>query len=273
VSGSTPLDGVRAVVTRARSQAGALSRLLRDAGAEVVELPTIELREPDDWGPADAALERLGSYRMAIFTSANGVERFLGRLEARGGQPGDLGDLRLAAIGPSTAGVLTAHGLTVELIPKEYRAEAVLEAAAAMLGLTGERTDAVSVRVLIPRALEAREVLPDGLRALGAEVDVVPVYRTVLPEDSRSRCEEVFGAGVDLITFTSSSTVRNFVRMAGADRVGALLRDVVVASIGPITAETAREAGIGVDIQPEEYTVEGLTGSVTQFFRERRTRG
>jgi uroporphyrinogen III methyltransferase/synthase len=224
-----------------------------------VELPTIEIVEPPDWEPADAALERLGSYAMAIFTSVNGVERFLERLVQRGGDLGPLRAMRLVAIGPATAAALTARGLEVAIVPKAYRAEGVLEAIDAA-------ADVRDSRVLLPRAMEAREVLPEGLRAMGARVDVVPVYRTRLPDVDRGTAERLLH-GIDMITFTSSSTVRNFVRLVGEDRAVGILAGAAVGCIGPITGETARDSGLRVDVQPEDYTVEAFHDAIVDFFR------
>jgi uroporphyrinogen III methyltransferase/synthase len=262
VSPEGSLAGLRVVVTRPRGQAAAFTRLLEGSGAEVIELPTIEIVEPEDWGPADRAMDRLGSYGMGVFTSANGVVRFLDRLESQGHSLEEFRSLRLVAIGPVTARALEARGLAVEIVPAEYRAEGVVDAVA---GLGAGSLEGMSV--LLPRALEAREVLPESLRALGARVDVVPVYRTVLPERGRERAAEILQAGVDVITFTSSSTVRNFVRLVGAEHVPEALGGAAVGCIGPITAVTARAAGLAVDIQPREYTVEGFHAALVDHFR------
>jgi uroporphyrinogen III methyltransferase/synthase len=262
MSPERPLKGKRVVITRPRAQAEAFSRLLRASGAEVVELPTIEIVEPSDWSPVDVALQHLSSYRIAIFTSANGVARFLGRMRQRGHASEELRDLQLVAIGPATADALTSCGLDVDIVPEEYRAEGVVEVVARA---AGGRLD--GIRVLLPRALKAREVLPEGLRALGAEVDVVPVYRTTLPAGGRERAATVFRERVDVITFTSSSTVQNFLRLMGPEETGRMLHGVAVACIGPITAETAQANGLEVSILPGEYTVEALHHALERYFR------
>ncbi|MGD8377628.1 MAG: uroporphyrinogen-III synthase [Acidobacteriota bacterium] len=256
---SGPLHGVRILITRARAQAGEFCHRLQEAGATVVELPTIEIVEPEDWGPADRAIDRLGSYELAIFTSANGVDRFAARLRQRGLDMTALGGARVLAIGPATAAALREAGLGTS-VPEEYRAEAVLEMARGILaGRAGK------VQVLIPRALEAREVLPDGLRKLGARVDVVPVYRTVVPEGSAERLAGALDAGVDCVTFTSSSTVRNLLQLLPDGDPGPL-DGVAIACIGPITADTARGTGLRVDIQPDRYTIEGLVEALVRHF-------
>ena len=267
---TSPLRGIRVLVTRARPQAAGFVRRLQDAGAEVVELPTIAIRDPDDWSPVDAAIARLSGYSMVIFTSVNGVERFLARLRTQGRGEDALRGRHLVAIGPATAAALEEHGMPVEAVPDEYRGEAVLQVAEGLLGLADGRRSADEIRVLIPRARQARDVLPDGLRGLGAIVDVVPVYRTIMPEGGSERLLEVLRAGVDCVTFTSSSTVRNFVRMAGAAGLEALRRGVAVACIGPISAGTAREAGISVAVEPDEYTVDGLCQALAAFYGDGR---
>jgi len=242
------------VVTRPREQAPPLSDALRELGADVVEYPTIAIRAPDDPAALRGALDRLASYDWIVFTSVNGVRRVYQELERRGRDPAVLGEARLAAIGPSTADALEHEGLEVEVVPGEYRAEALVEAldrAGAARGGT---------RILLPRAAEARDVLPDELRSRGAEVDEVAAYATLpgRPEDvgleGRMRRGEI-----DWLTFTASSTVRNFVRMAGRD-VGRSS----VACIGPITAETARDLGLPVDVVAEEYTIPGLVRALAE---------
>ncbi len=262
---SRPLDDVRALVTRPRAQAVALCRLLQSSGADVLAVPTVEIVEPEDWTPVDAAVRCLSGYDMAIFTSANGVERFLQRMEAQGHAQEDLGGLQLVAIGPATAEVLRSRGLNVQIVPEEYRAEGVVDAlvAARPAGLEG-------LRVLVPRALKARAVLPDRLRQLGATVDVVPVYRSIIPPGTGPRLQEAFEERVDLVTFTSSSTVDNFIQLVGPGQVQELLARTVVACIGPITAGTATQGGLQVTVLPQDYTVESLHRAVVQYFEARR---
>lgn len=255
-----PLDGLTVVVTRPRRQADPLSEALRDRGARVVEYPTIRIRPPDEADPLRRALEDLGAYDWAVFTSVNGVRHVLEELEDLGRSPGTLGNARLAAIGPSTAGALEEAGLSVEVVPDEYRAEALADAVRSAGPLEGSR-------MLLARASEARDVLPDRLEAHGARVDEVTAYETALgrPDgvdlERRMRRDEV-----DWITFTASSTVRNFVRLAGT-RLGSAR----VACIGPITARTARELGLPVHAVADEYTVPGLVRALVDA--ETRGRG
>jgi uroporphyrinogen III methyltransferase/synthase len=246
-----PLFGLRVLVTRPRDQAAALGDLLRQAGAMVCEVPVIELLPPEDWAPVDAAIARLPSYDWVVFTSANGVRRFWERVGLSGRDARAFGSACLCAIGPETARALEGSGLTADLVPDEYVAEAVA-------GALAERQPK---RVLIPRARDARDVLPDMLRREGAEVDVVEVYRTVPPEGAAEYLGEVL-PNIDVATFTSSSTVLNFVHLA---RV--LPQGMKVACIGPITAQTARENGLAVDITAREYTAPGLTQALIEHFR------
>lgn len=251
-----PLFGRRIVVTRARTQAGDLSRELEALGAEVVEFPTIVIRPPDSFAPLDKAIRELDGYDWLVFTSVNGVEAFVERLGEHGM------DLRavphgakIAAIGPATAESLRRAGLRVDVIPREYRAEALLEEVGGR-SLQGKR-------ILIPRAKVAREVLPESLREAGAEVDVPPAYESVpSDEGSESLAARLEVGEIDCITFTASSTVENFVRAFGEERAKRLAAGASVACIGPITADTARGYGLEVAVEAEEYTILGLIEAV-----------
>ena len=245
-----PLTGRRIVVTRAREQQGDFAELLEGYGAKVVEYPSIAFLPPEDWEPLDQALDRIDSYDWAIFTSANGVRFFLERLQARGKDLRVLQGIRVATIGPATAATLQEAGHTANLVPDEYRAEAILKALGSDLG---------GMRFLIPRAAEAREVLPVGLRERGAEVDVVPVYRTVPVADESATVLALLRAGqIDAVTFTSSSTVVNFVEAFPGEDLPALLKGVTIACIGPITAETAARCGLRSDVIASTFTIPGL---------------
>jgi uroporphyrinogen III methyltransferase/synthase len=255
-----PLFQTRIVVTRAREQAGGLSEMLREQGAFVIELPTIEVRPPEDWRPLDSAIAELESYDWVLFTSANGVRFFVERLDASGK---DLRCLRgrLGAIGPATAERLRALHLKVDLMPQEYVAESVLEAF--------ESQDLAGKRILLPRAKVARDVIPVELTKRGAVVNVVPAYQTVVPETSAELASQIFenDPKPHWITFTSSSTVSNFARLCPVE----WLNGVKIASIGPVTSRTIRELGLEVDLEPERYTVEGLVEALMRRKRSERS--
>lgn len=254
-----PLFGKRILITRAREQASAFGQRLEALGAEVIEFPTIRIEAPESWEPLDAAIRRLREYQWVIFTSVNGVRFFWERLHTAGRDVRDLAGITVCAIGPATAAALLDRGIHADLVPNEFKAEALVEAVGA------ERIG--GSRVLVPRAAEAREVLPEELARRGARVDVVPAYRTV---KSASNVEEVRAllrdGRVDAVTFTSSSTVRYFLDLVGEDAPG-LLHRVVVASIGPITAETAARHGLISHVVPENYTIPALVDALVRHFR------
>jgi hydroxymethylbilane synthase len=243
-----PLEGLRVMVTRASRQAGAFIGDLQAAGATVLACPVIEIQplpvEPEQ-------VQAVASYDWIVFTSVNAVERFLGLLEEAGASlPPAAG---LAAIGPETAAEMRRRGLAPEVIPELYKAEDL--AAAFPVGSVEGR------RVLLPRAAGAREVLPERLRAQGAAVDVLEIYRAVPPAGLRSRLLSLLERGVDVVTFTSSSTVRNFVEALGGQRLDPAIK---VACIGPITAKTAGEADLRVDIIADIYTARGLVDALVR---------
>ncbi len=254
-----PLLGKRIVVTRARAQASDLIRTLADLGAQCLEFPTIRVLPPDDWRLIDQALERLAEYHWLVFTSVNGVQQFFDRLFALGKDVRALHHLHTAAIGPATAAELFARGLKSDIVPENYRAESVVYAFKAV-NIHGSR-------VLLPRAEEARPVLPDELRKMGARVDEITVYRTVAVSDS---AEQLIAAlrsgGIDLVTFTSSSTVRNFKALLPEQDFKDLMRPVTVASIGPITSDTARKLGFDVHVAAETFTIPGLVEAIVRHF-------
>jgi uroporphyrinogen III methyltransferase / synthase len=246
-----PLFGKRVLVTRAREQASALSDLLRDRGAEPVEFPVIRIEAVADNAALDAAVARIGEYQWVAFTSANGVRSVAERLAAAGRDARAFGTCRIAAIGPATADALREIGLRADFVPSEYVAEAV--------AAEWPDREMAGKRVLLPRAEEAREALPERLREMGAKLDVVAAYRTVRDAGSAVEVVAALESGaIHAVTFTSSSTVRNFVESVGAGSAAALLRGVCVASIGPITSATARELGIEPDIEAAEHTIPGL---------------
>ncbi|NOT22244.1 MAG: uroporphyrinogen-III C-methyltransferase [Nitrospiraceae bacterium] len=257
-----PLFGKRIVLTRAQEQAREFSQILAAYGAEPVEVPTIQIVPPPSWQAIDDAVTRLNTYQWLIFTSVNGVKPFMERLHVAKKDTRALANLRLCAIGPRTAQELGTYGLAPDVVPAEYQAEGVIAALAAV-GIGGSR-------ILIPRAEVAREILPEQLRALGATVDVIPVYRTIVPAvDVASLTEQFHDGQVAVATFTSSSTVRNFVEIfGGQDAVRPLLARVLIACIGPITARTAEEHGLTVRIMPAENTVPALAEAIVRHFKE-----
>jgi uroporphyrinogen III methyltransferase/synthase len=246
-----PLFGKRVVVTRSREQASDLSGRIEELGGEVFEFPTIAIAEPEDFAPLDAAISRMETYDWLIFTSVNGVDAFFARLRRQGRDIRNLKGARLCAIGPKTKERLEALCLNVEYVPAEYRAEAVLE------GLKGKLK--FGERVLLPRADIARGILPDTLRSMGAEVDNVIAYRTVRGGgDARLLRELLEKKMIHYITFTSSSTVRNFVETLNYPDLQSLLDGVRLVSIGPITSQAARDLGLAIAIEAAEYTIDGL---------------
>jgi uroporphyrinogen III methyltransferase / synthase len=266
----TPLLGKKILITRSRQQASRFAAQLRAYGAEPVEVPAIEIAPPSSWEPMDNAISRIHAYDWLIFTSVNGVRAFVERCEVHRQSLNDMQGHHICAIGPATAQELRARGMRVDVMPEEYRAEAVVERLSAF-PLAGRR-------LLLPRAAVARDVLPRALTALGARVEVVEAYRTLLPTDGLAPdvWQLLTGQGIDVITFTSSSTVTNFAQLTGETDLSALFHSTVIACIGPITADTARAYGLTPAIVPQEYTIPGLTQAIVDFFRghrEERTTG
>ncbi len=254
-----PLFGFNIVVTRAREQASDLKARLLELGAHCIEFPTIQVVPPPSWEPLDEAVRNLDSYHWVIFTSVNGVKFFMERLNHHGFDVRRLAGCRVVAIGPKTSEALADHGVRADFMPGEYRAEIILE------GLTREAVDGKNV--LLPRAMVARDVLPDTLRDWGARVNVVPAYETVLPEGKKGEVLSLLEDGaIHCITFTSSSTVINFFKMLGEENLLAFLKKTTIACIGPVTAETAREHGLEVHIMPHDYTIPGLIGALDEHF-------
>ena len=254
-----PLLGRRIVVTRAREQASDLVTLLAEQGAECLEFPTIKVVPAADSAPLDDAINRLAAYDWIVFTSVNGVQFFFERLFELDRDVRALNHLHTAAIGPATSQRLRTFGLKSDIVPENYRAEAVVEAFRS-LDLKGKK-------VLLPRAAEARPVLPVELRKMGAEVDEVTAYLTEKVADNADQLiEHLADKSIDLITFTSSSTVKNFKALLPPDRFQALLDGVAIASIGPITTDTAIELGFEVDITAPTYTIPGLCDAILKHY-------
>ncbi len=253
----SPLKGERILITRAREQADKLSQALSELGAAVLEIPAIEIRPAKSYEALDLALQNIESYDWLILTSVNGVRVFFSRLETLGIGQERLLHLDIAAIGPATAAAIEEHGLPVDVVPDEYVAESVV--AALWQQVRGKR-------VLLVRAKVARDVIPQELRSAGATVHVMEAYETVAPESSRARLRGVLADPAQrptAITFTSSSTARNFVELVGAENL-AQLKGITVASIGPVTSQTLRELGIAVTLEAHEYTIAGLVEALAE---------
>ncbi|MCH8205650.1 MAG: uroporphyrinogen-III C-methyltransferase [Chloroflexi bacterium] len=251
-----PLFGKRVLVTRTRAQAGALSDLLVQRGARAIELPTIEVQGLDDYTPFDGSLRRLGDYDWAIFASANAVMAVFERLASLGLDARAFGAARVGAIGPATAAALRDRGIVADLMSDVYTAEGMVRGLA--------RRDFEGAMVFLPRADVGRETLERGLSALGANVEAVVAYRTAAPEGSRGLAQRTIEDGIDVAAFTSSSTVTNLIGLLDG-RLDGLSR-AAIACIGPVTAATAREVGLNVDIVASEHTVAGLVDSLETYF-------
>jgi len=247
---------LRVLITRSRDQAPALAKLFEAAGAEVISIPTIEIVPPQSFQPLDKALKKIQSYDWLILTSVNGVRALEKRMEKSDLDAGLLRRLKVAAIGPATKSAAEALGLKVQLVPEEYVAEAVVKAL---------RQEVRGKNVLLMRAKIARDVIPQELRKAGATVDVVEAYETVVPVNAGDRIAAVLSGDErpDVITFTSSSTARNFVSLLPRNKSPReLLAGVRLASIGPVTSATLKEIGLWVDVEAMVYTMEGLVAAV-----------
>ncbi len=254
-----PLFGKRVLVTRSRTQASRLTSLLEQAGAQPVELATIEIGPLDDYVSLDRALARIGEYRWVIFASANAVEAVFGRLESHGKDARSIGPASVGAIGPATAQALAARGIKADFVPSRPVSEAILDE------LSGQ--DWKDVSVLLPAADIGRDELEKGLAEWGAKVERLAAYKNVPVADAGKRARAAFADGVDVVTFTSSSTVRNLVEMLDGDCAARAALDAsFIACIGPVTASAARELGLRVDLEAAEYTVDGLVDALISHF-------
>ena len=251
-----PLFGKRVLVTRSRAQASVLSHLLAQQGAQPIELPTIEIGLQESFTLLDEALGKLSSYHWIVFTSVNGVEALFQRLHHLSKDTRTLASVQVCAIGSATAAALEAQGLRADLVPQEFTSTRVVDAFG--------RIDLSGKRMLLPRADMAGSALPQGLRDLGALVDDISVYRTLTPEESRGSAHTLLTEGVDIATFTSSSTVRNLLSLLDGET--GLLDGACIACIGPVTAETAREMGLHVDVVAGEHTIPGLVEALSHHF-------
>ena len=261
------LKGVRVLVGRARHQASVLSAELHACGADVVEIPFIEIRRPRSIKPLDHALKNLRDYNWLILTSVNGVTAVWERLRKLHIRKNSLQHLKIAAIGPSTKKTIQEHGLKVDVMPSEYVAEAVAKAL---------RHKVKSKRVLLARAKVARDVIPLELRKAGARVDVVEAYETVVPANARKKLKRMLAKDStkpNVITFTSSSTVKNFITLLGTNsKQKSKLARIQFASIGPITSATLRENKMKVHIEARKYTIPGLVEAIVKAWRAKNKR-
>jgi uroporphyrinogen-III synthase len=261
ITRNLPLKGIRILVGRARHQAGALSRELRKRGATVLEIPFIEIRKPRSFKPLDSAMQDLNAYDWLILTSANGVEAMWERL-TKLALTASFRHLKIAAIGPATKKAIQQRGVKVDVVPKEYVAESVVRSL---------RRRVKGKRVLVVRAKVARDVIPRELRRAGARVHVVEAYETMAPQSSRTRLQSTLKnprRRPHVVTFTSSSTVRNFVDLLGSRQISRL-DEMRLASIGPVTSSTLRELGLRVDIQAKEFTIPGLVAAIESCFQSK----
>jgi uroporphyrinogen III methyltransferase/synthase len=255
-----PLFGKRVLVTRSRTQASRMCDLLEDAGAVAVELPAIAIAPPADFSTLDDAVDRLTSYGWVIFASVNAVDSVFERVDRLGKDARAFGSARVGAIGPATCAALERRGIRPDFTPSRSISSAALEELAAY--------DWNGVSVLLPAADIGRDELDDGLSRLGASVQRVTAYRTITPTDAAQRARDAFTEGVDIVTFTSSSTVRNLLALLEEDGGPGreALADSVIACIGPVTSGTARELGLRVDIEAGEHTVDGLSDALIKHF-------
>lgn len=261
-----PLDGRTVVITRALEQSLSFAAELERLGARVISCPTIEIVEPESYDLLDEAIENLYGYDWLIFTSVNGVTHFLRRFATREHVVHELDDLRVCAIGEATAASLRDAHVHVDVVPEQAQAEGVL---AALRNFLGGNEAFKSLNFLIPRAAIARDFLPSELEEAGARVDVVPCYRTVKPKSSDlGRVTALLeGGAVDCIAFTSSSSVTNFSQLLDTSDLGRLLHGVAIACIGGITASTAIQHGLHVDIESAQHTINALAAAITTYFK------
>ena len=254
-----PLFGKSIVVTRKGDQAEGMIERLGELGAEPVFFPVIETVAPEDWATLDEALNNISRYDGLIFTSVNGVRFFFQRLKEIQQDIRNLKNLRVYTIGPKTAGSVRDLGICVDVVPEDFVAESLIESIGKEK-ITGQR-------FLIPRAAVAREVLPKTLREMGAQVDIAPAYQTILPKPKSDAFSKRLQSGdIDVLTFTSSSTVKNFLELTGKSLFEEI-KKTRIACIGPITAETAKNAGLNVDILPKEYTVPALLEAIEDYYK------
>ncbi len=254
-----PLFGKRIVITRARAQASGLVAELTRLGAQCIEIPTIRIAPPKDRTPLEHAIDNLEQYEWLVLTSVNGVKYFFDTLFEKGKDVRALGHLKFACIGPVTKERLADYGIISDILPETYRAESVIEAFSD-IEIQGKK-------VLLPRAKKARTILPEELAKMGALVDEVTAYETELADDGKETLIDLLkDNAIDAVTFTSSSTVSNFMSLLDGEESLSLLKDVTMASIGPITSDTARDLGVQVDIEADPYTIPGLIDALLAHY-------
>jgi uroporphyrinogen III methyltransferase/synthase len=253
-----PLLGKKIVVTRARAQASDLIALLRKYGAECIEIPTIKINPSKDIQPLIESIDRIDSYDWVIFTSVNGVKFFFDTLYAQNKDVRVLGHLKFACIGPVTKEKLKEYGIVSDVLPETYRAESVVKAFS--------DKNIKDKNILIPRAKEARKILPEELKKMGANIEEVTAYETTLVNDNQKNLVAMLeNNDIDIVTFTSSSTVKNFAELIPSDKFKKLIKNITCACIGPITEKTADSLGFSTDIAATEYTIAGLVDSILKY--------
>ena len=252
-----PLSGKTVLVMRTRKQAGELSQLLKVQGADVVEIPLLEICPPESYEPLDQAIQNLNQYDWILFTSSNGVAAFHERLKGHNKDIPALSQARIASVGPMTARKLEALNIPIEIVAQEHRAEGLIEAL---------REKVKGKKILIPRAVEGREILVSGLKELGATVDDVATYQTRIPEGSQETLQKLFQKQKpDWVIFTSSSIARNFIKALGQKNLTSVLKGVFMAAIGPITKRTLEECGLKPHLVPPQSTLENLVQEIVSF--------
>ena len=256
---NSPLKGKHILITRPSEQAKDFIEALEDQGAAPISFPTIRIISPRGWSKVDKAIENLSTYDVLIFTSVNGVKKFFQRLKEKRKNIGSLKKLKMVAIGPKTAAAIKRHHLRVDIVPQKFQAESVFESL--------EKEGIMGKRFLLPRAEKARDVLPKEITRQGGHIDVVTVYRTGHGEGNIQEIKELFRKKIiDVVTFTSPSTVKNFVELLAEKNISKMINGSVVASIGPITSDTAASLGIRTDIMPDNYTISGLVKEISEYF-------
>jgi uroporphyrinogen III methyltransferase/synthase len=255
----TPLFGKNIVIPRARAQASGLLADLTRLGAHCIEIPTIRIVPPADTTPVIDAIRRINDYDWLVFTSVNGVKFFFDTLFGLGKDVRILGHLKFACIGPVTKQRLSDYGIVSDILPDTFRAESVVKAFTT--------ADIQGKSVLLPRARKARTILPEELTRMGAQVDEVPVYETVLEQEAGPELNRLLDKGqIDAVTFTSSSTVSNFMSLLPSDSAVQLLKNVTIASIGPITSDTVRSFGLEPTVEADPYTIDGLVDALLTHY-------